>query len=482
MSFCALSQQLQIKDAVDAMCDGFFVLDHRGIVVFWNRSMENLTGYTADMVIGKPCAHLRCNTCFGRECPEGIHSCGILEKAGKVVKECTLRHRDGHEIPVIKNASGVYDENGSMIGVVETVTDLTVLHQMRLKATVAERGGGNSGACNHFVGKSTSMQAICRLIEAAGASDVTVLIQGESGTGKELVASAIHAVSSRRDNPMVVVNCAALPENLIESELFGHVRGAFTGAANHRIGRFESADKGTIFLDEVGELPAYIQVKLLRVLQEREIQRVGENSNRCVDIRVIAATHQDLSQLVRAGKFREDLYYRLKVFPIQLPPLRQRKNDIPPLIDHFIEKEKLQSTTKLVSGVTNQALGRLMDYMWPGNIRELENAIKHAFVLCNGHHIQIDDLPIEIRHPGASPKGLDAWVCEPLRHGCKPTRQQLLELLAATDWNKARVARELGVSRTSIWKYMKKYDIPLKPPQEEQTARGDCHDPDHRPG
>ncbi|BBO86597.1 hypothetical protein DSCO28_71630 [Desulfosarcina ovata subsp. sediminis] len=473
MSVCALSQQLHIKDAVDAMCDGFFVLNHRGIVVFWNRSMENLTGYTADMVIGKPCAQLQCNTCFGRKCPEGIHECGILEKTGKVVKECTLRHRDGHEIPVIKNASVVFDDNSSMIGVVETVTDLTALHRMRLKATVADR---RSGVCGNLVGKSTTMQAIFRLIESAGTSDVTVLIQGESGTGKELVASAIHAASSRRENQMVVVNCAALPENLLESELFGHIRGAFTGAANHRIGRFESADKGTIFLDEVGELPAHIQVKLLRVLQEREIQRVGENANRSVDIRVIAATHQDLPQLVHAGKFREDLYYRLKVFPLQIPPLRQRKSDIPPLIDHFIEKEKRLSPTKLVSGVTHQSLRRLVDYPWPGNVRELENAIKHAFVLCNGPYIQIDDLPVEIQRPGAFSKNINGWVCAPFQQGCKPNRQQLLELLTATDWNKTRVARELGVSRTSIWKYMKKYDIPLKPPQEEQSAMTDGPD------
>jgi two-component system, NtrC family, response regulator HydG len=458
-----------MRKIVDFMGDGLFILDNTGNIVFWNRSMARISGYTKEDVIGESCALIKCSRCFGKKCPPGIDACGILRQGGEELKECTLQHKNGYDIPVIKNASVVRDEDGTILGIVETVTDLTALHRIRLKAAEMERRSGNISRLGSIIGRSRQMQEIYTLIKAAAGSDATVLIQGESGTGKELVASAIHAAGHRKDAAMVTVNCAALPENLLESELFGHVRGAFTGAVNPRIGRFEAAHGGTVFLDEVDELSPYIQIKLLRVLQEREINRVGENHGRRIDIRVIAATHQDLYDAVKAGTFREDLYYRLKVFPIRLPPLRRRRQDTPLLIDHFLRQQN-RKTGKRIRGVSVQAMRLMMDYAWPGNIRELKNAIEHAFVICGGDMIELEDLPLEIRDPACHPPMRVVKTVTRPRRRRKPTKRQLVVWLEAMAWNKAEVARRTGLSRTSIWKYMKEYGIPLKPPEDDRSA------------
>ena len=368
-------------------------------------------------------------------------------------------------MPVIKNASVVRDENDLILGVVETVTDLTELNQARRRAQEAAQRLAERYCMDNIYGQSHAMQQVFSAISAASASEATVLIQGESGTGKELVAGAIHYNSERKEMPLVTVNCSALTETLLESELFGHVKGAYTGANRDRRGRFEEASGGTIFLDEIGELSTFIQVKLLRVLQEREIERVGESKRRKIDIRIIAATHQDLYAKVREGLFREDLYYRLKVFPIKIPPLRERREDIPLLVDYFIETMN-GKTGKQIQGISKEALHLFMDHPWPGNVRELENAIEHAFVLCNRKKIDSADLPIEIREPfrvqvcsGESfPSGLKRILGKKL----KPNKALLLELLDECEWNKAEVARRVGLSRTAIWKYMKKWDIPLQ--------------------
>jgi transcriptional regulator with GAF, ATPase, and Fis domain len=263
--------------------------------------------------------------------------------------------------------------------------------------------------------------------------------------------------------PFVAVSCSALSETLLESELFGHVKGAFTGAIRDRAGRFEEADGGTIFLDEIGEITPFIQVKLLRVLQEREIERVGESKRRKIDIRIIAATNRDLFSLVKKGNYREDLYYRLKVYPITIPPLRKRKEDIPLLAGHFIGAQN-RKTGKKIEGLTQSSMGILMDYTWPGNVRELENAIEHAFVLCSGQYIDIFDLPVEIRQLAYRP-GL-AEGTPPAKGNAIPdeklSREILVEVLNECGWNKAEVGRRVGLSRTAIWKYMKKWDIPLR--------------------
>ncbi|PIP39150.1 MAG: diguanylate cyclase, partial [Desulfobacterales bacterium CG23_combo_of_CG06-09_8_20_14_all_51_8] len=298
--------------------------------------------------------------------------------------------------------------------------------------------------------------------QAAANSDATILIQGESGTGKELVAGAIHYNHDRFDKPMVTVNCSALSESLLESELFGHVKGAFTGAHRDRKGRFEEADGGTIFLDEIGDISPFIQLKLLRAIHEKQIERVGESKKRSVDIRIITATHKDLFAMVAQGLFREDLYYRLKVFPIFIPPLRERKKDIPLLIAHFINQFN-RKTGKAITGLTSDALRVLMDHHWPGNVRELENAIEHAFVLCNTDQINIVDLPVEIRQMGYPPIAATATEHHPIRLAI--TRERLMTMLNECGWNKAEVGRRMGKSRTSVWKYMKKWGIPLEMPE-----------------
>ncbi|MBL0715783.1 MAG: sigma 54-interacting transcriptional regulator [Desulfosarcina sp.] len=449
---------------IDSMADGVFTMDTHGRISSWNPSMERISGYTAEEALGKTCRLLQCSRCFGRECPADIKKCRIIKQGFSEAKECRLRHKAGHDVKVIKNANVVRDEKNNIIGIVETVTDLTELSRARQKAEEAALRLAEIHRMDNIIGKSTAMQRVFQNIMAAAASEATILIHGDSGTGKELVAGAIHFNSERKDAPLVTVNCSALSETLLESELFGHVRGAYTGAMRDRMGRFEEAAGGTVFLDEIGELSPFIQVKLLRVLQEREIERVGESRKRKIDIRIITATHQDLYTRVQNGSFREDLYYRLKVFPIRLPLLRERREDIPLLVDHFIHRMN-QSTGKHVQNLSRQALRALMDYHWPGNVRELENAIEHAFVLCNRNQIRIEDLPIEIRRPGGTAVYEIPADSPPPKRAARNrlTKETLLDLLEESGWNKAEVGRRVGLSRTAIWKYMKKWDIPLQP-------------------
>ena len=450
---------------LESMADGVFTLNDRGEITSWNPAMEKITGYTAEEALGNNCSLLNFSRCFSQGCPTNIRECGIYKYGRLDGRECFLRNKDGYDVPVIKSARLVKGKNGYVKGIVETVTDLTELARARREAERASHRLNEIYRFDRMIGKSHAMQQIFSAVRAAAASEATILIQGKSGTGKEVVAAAIHYNSHRKENPFITVNCSALTESLLESELFGHVKGAYTGAIRDRVGRFEEADGGTIFLDEIGEITPFIQVKLLRVLQEREIERVGESKKRGIDIRIIAATNKDLADLVKTGELREDLYYRLKVFPIVIPPLSSRKEDIPLLVSHFIRLQN-QKTGKKIKGVTESSMRILMDYNWPGNVRELENAIEHAFVLCTGELIDVFDLPVEIRqlaYTPDSPEALRTTTAYPFSNQ-KLSPDTLLDLLNEFGWNKAEVGRRVGLSRTAIWKYMKKWDIPLKRP------------------
>ncbi len=312
---------------------------------------------------------------------------------------------------------------------------------------------------DHIVGESGKMQEVLSLVARVAPSDTTVLIRGESGTGKELIAKAIHYNSPRSERAFIKVNIAALPENLLESELFGHEKGAFTGAAEQRIGRFELADRGTIFLDEIGDLPLPLQVKLLRVLQEREVERVGSNRPRPVDIRIIAATNQDLEKALAEKRFREDLYYRLNVVPIFLPPLRDRREDIPPLID-FLLKKFVERTGKQVQGVSREAMDILISYSYPGNIRELENILERAVLLTRYNLITVEDLPLHLREQSLEHE----VILHPKRMALPDAlesleKQMILRALEQHDHVQTRAAEELGISERMLRYKMKKHGL-----------------------
>jgi DNA-binding NtrC family response regulator len=302
-----------------------------------------------------------------------------------------------------------------------------------------------------LVGKSKRMQEIYRLIQKASENDATVLIRGESGTGKELVAQSIHQHSNRGKQKFVTVNCAALPENLLESELFGYEKGAFTGATQRRIGKFEQANRGSIFLDEIGDMSLSTQAKILRVLQSKEIYRLGGNERIIVDVRIITATHQNLEEMEKQGKFRNDLYYRLNVFPIQIPPLRERKEDVPALAHHFVEKSDAK-------GIDRKALAFLMDYDWPGNVRELQNAIERAAIVSNGI-IAVDDLPVNVKSGSVSQMSGKFEIGEEGINIDQLERELIIQALQKSEGNKTRAAELLGITRRRLYSMMERFEI-----------------------
>jgi len=319
-----------------------------------------------------------------------------------------------------------------------------------------------------MIGESEPMQDLYRRLPKIAKTNATVLIEGESGTGKEMVAHAIHQLSSREDKPFIRVNCAALAEGVLESELFGHVKGAFTGAVTHQVGRFELAEGGTIFMDEIGEISPATQVKLLRVVQEGEFERVGDSRSIKVDVRMIAATNKDLKQAVETREFRQDLYYRLHVVPILLPPLRERKEDIPSLVNHFINRFN-KEMGKRVTQISPEAIKMLMAYDYPGNIRELENIIEHAMVFCTGETLQAEHLhkdlyPVHTVRIGTKrPKTIGRGTVEKTPYLEKPLRVMeqgvIVNVLDQTGWNYSQAAQTLNMSRTTLWRKIKKYEI-----------------------
>jgi transcriptional regulator with PAS, ATPase and Fis domain len=375
-------------------------------------------------------------------------------------KRCTVRHKERRHVHLLKNARVLLDAHGRVIGGVETLTDITELvdKDRQIKGLRAElnRSYGFEG----LLGESKAMADVFELLQSAAQSQAPVVILGESGTGKELAAAAIHRRSTRAQGPFIRVNCAALNQAVLESELFGHEKGAFTGAERQRKGRFEAAHGGSLFLDEVGDLPPSVQVKLLRVLQEGEIERVGSQEPIKVDVRIITATNQDLAQAMASGRFREDLYYRINVIPVHLPPLRQRPEDIPLMVETFLHRLALRSN-RSISGVSRAALDRLMAYSWPGNVRELINALEYAFVTCRQSEIEPQHLPPNVLGlaGGRLRPQISTQAAATPGDGDGQQRADLERALAAAGGHKAKAAQLLGISRVTLWKRMKRLSM-----------------------
>ncbi len=446
-----------LGDIVDAMAVGVFTVDSKGRFVAWNDGAERITGYSRGDVIGKPCHILEGPNCKGFGTLADLLRSMSLPDNGICNQECKVMAKSGQELHIHGSVRLLRDGSGEIGGAVGSFMDVTSLVLANEKIAVLEEQVGLRESYEQLIGKSQPMQEVFRKLKLAADSDVAVLITGESGTGKELAASAIHSQSARRDKPFLGINCSAIPETLLESELFGHVKGSFTGAGVDKVGIFEAADKGTLFLDEIGDVSPAIQVKLLRVLQEREIRRVGDCRTRSVDVRLVTATNKDLKKLVAAGTIREDFFYRIHVFEIRMPPLREHREDIPVLVDHFVE-ELCRAKGLSADGIARDALQLLMDYHWPGNVRQLRNAIEHACVTVSGDRISYLDLPPELRDPhGAHLPD----VQEDLSVEEQAEREQIIGALRQTGGNRTKTAELLGTSRVTLWKKIGKYAIEI---------------------
>jgi len=442
------------KAIVDTLQDGVMVVDPSGKILALNPAAERLTGYQPDELIGKSCRVLDCTGCeiIGRGRAE--RWCGLYVKGEVKAKKCLITNKENRSVNVIKNASILRDENGKIIGAVETLTDMSELVRQQMEISLLRKNLQMDNGYHGIIGKSSVMQNLFELVDNVALTGAPVIITGESGSGKELVARAIHECSARSEKPFIKINCAALNENLLESELFGHTKGAYTGADKTRIGRFEAAHGGTILLDEIGDIPLSTQVKLLRTLEEKEIERVGDHTPIKVDVRVISSTNKDLENLIDIEQFRGDLYFRINVFPINCPPLRQRIEDIPMIIQNFIRQNNLKSGKKIL-GLTPEAMEKMTLYDWTGNVRELRNAIEYAFVLCSSGGIDVQHLPPKIA-------GTSMECPEPPKtkyNASIEKKKALIQALRKSRGNRSETARILGVSRVTVWKQIKRYGI-----------------------
>ncbi len=443
------------KTIINTVQDGLMIVDPDGTIIAVNPAAETLTGYKSGELVGNTCRILNCTGCNIRK-EKTEKWCGLFQKGEVRSKRCTIHSKNGRAIYVLKSASVIRNKTGETIGAVEILTDIGVSIRQEEKIASLRKNLNMENGYHDLIGRSSIMRELFELIENVAQSDAPVMILGESGTGKELTAMAIHEASPRRDGSFIKVNCAALNENLLESELFGHVKGAFTGAERTRIGRFEAAHGGSIFLDEIGDIPLSIQVKLLRVIEENVVERVGDHQPIPVDVRIISATNRDLESMIAEGRFREDLFFRINVFPLQCPSLTQRREDIPMLVQNFIQYGT-QKSGKRILGVTPEAMEMLLEYPWPGNVRELRNAMDYALILCRNGLIEVAHLPPRItRGPGpADVKTTPTWPG-------KSERQKLIQALSESAGNRNEAARKLGVSRVTLWKRMKKYGVDLK--------------------
>jgi len=428
---------------------GIFTVDKEGTITSFNRAAEKITGWSRLEVIGTQCAKVfRSDHCE--------HSCFLRQSIERGEQhrdqEVVITRKDGNELLISVSTANLEDENGRLVGGVEMFRDLTVITELRRQIQ-------SSYTSQDIISKSAAMRGVRELVPLVARSRSTVLVEGEPGTGKELVARAIHNLGPRRDQPFVAVNCGALPDSLAESELFGYVKGAFTDAVKNKPGRFALAEGGTLFLDEVGEISPAMQIKLLRVLQEREYMPLGGVAPVPADVRVLAATNRNLASEVSYGKFRQDLFYRLNVVRINLPPLRARLEDVPLLIARFIEKFNALQGRRITS-ISERAMAQLLRHDYPGNVRELENAIEHGFVVCGGSVIEREDLPPHIIGEQVAPLDLpDTATGTDMGPLQGAEALAIREALANHHGVRTLAAKELGISRNTLWRKMKRYEI-----------------------
>lgn len=442
------------KTVVDTIKEGIIIINREGTIVAVNNAVAGLLGYKNGELIGKPCSVLDCNMCEIVRDQSGQHWCNLFKSGEIKMKQCTMRKKNRRPLHILKNASLLHDGAGKVIGAVETLTDITEIIEKDNQIEEFRRELQSKDGFHGILGISPVMSRVFDLMANAAKSDAPVIIFGESGTGKELAAEALHQGGPRKDKPFVKVNCAALSESLLESELFGHVKGAYTGAFRDRQGRFEAAHGGDIFLDEIGDLPLSTQVKLLRVLEDKVIERVGENRPIPIAVRIISATNKDLRAMVDKGQFREDLFFRINVIPVHLPALRDRREDIPLLAEAFFRRIKLKSG-KPIQGMSKETMEALMNYDWPGNVRELRSVFEYAFVTCQESVIQPLHLPVTIlQGPGTRPVSENPAV-----YFKDSKKQELIEALKRSKGNQSEAARILGVSRVTVWNRMRQFGI-----------------------
>lgn len=439
------TENTRLISILNSIADGVLTVDNEWRITSFNPAAERITGHKAEDVMGKQCYDvIQSGTCK-TNCPLRKT---MTTKMPIYDYEIEIINAQGKNVPISVNTALLIDEQDNIIGGVETFRDLSIFK--KLTEELHEKY-----SYEKIIGKDKKMQKVYNLLETISPINTTILITGETGTGKELVARAIHHNSPRKHKPFVKIDCSAIPETLIESELFGYMKGAFTDARGDKPGKFQLADKGTIFLDEISNIPLSVQAKLLRVIEEQTFESLGGVKTIRVDVRIIAATNLDLQKSIAQGTFRQDLYYRINVVPVTLPPLRARSGDIPLLVNHFIAvfNEKFD---KAISQLSQNAMDVLIDYSWPGNVRQLEHAIEHAFIHCTGRTLHVHHLPDDINHSNEVLKPTLMKDKNPL---LKMEQDVIVETLRQNKGNRRKTADALGISRITLWRKMKKHQI-----------------------
>lgn len=434
-------------DAIlESISDGVFTIDQSWRITSFNRAAEEITGISREKAMGCPCSEVFRSSMCETSCAlsETLKSGRpIINRAGYIINAA------GKRVPITVSTAVLKDECGEVIGGAETFRDMSEVEALRSELKEHYSIGS-------FVSRSSSMAALIDLAKAVAGSPSSALLEGETGTGKEVLARAIHLMSDRAAEPFIAINCGALPDSLLESELFGYKKGAFTGADKDKPGRFALAGRGTIFLDEIGEISAALQVRLLRVLQERSYEPLGATASEKLGARIIAATHRNLSQMVEEGTFRADLFYRINVVALKIPPLRRRKEDIPLLAEHFIDKlNRLQK--RHVPGISPESYSPLMEHDWPGNVRELENLIERAFILCGNNQIEPLHLPDELTLSKAADSIKDCETIDSYRNNSE--RSLIRRVLKEEEYSIQAAAKRLNIHKTTLYRKIKRLNL-----------------------